>query len=193
MSVHSKPYLTAEDYLALERASETKSEYLDGEMVEMTGASRWHNLIVMNVGAELRQQLKHRPCEVYSNDQRVRVPATGLYTYPDVVVACGEPRFEDDSLETLLNTTLILEVLSPSTESYDRGKKFEHYRTIGSLAEYLLVSQDEILVEQFVRQSGAAGGTWLFTATSGRDAVVHLPSLGCSLALAEIYDKVPLT
>jgi Uma2 family endonuclease len=192
MSVHSKPYLTPEDYLALERASETKSEYLDGEMVGMTGATRWHNLISTNLVRELSQQLKQRPCEVYSNDQRVGVPTTGLYTYPDVVVACSEPRFEDDSLDTLLNPVLIVEVLSPTTEGYDRGKKFEHYRTVDSLAEYLLVSQDELLVEQFVRQSGEAAGTWLFTATAGRDGVVQLPSLGCTLALAEVYDKVPL-
>ena len=189
MSVHSKPYLTAEDYLALERAAEIKSEYLDGEMVAMTGASRWHNLIGTNLARELSQQLKQRPCEVYSNDQRVQVPATGLYTYPDVVVACSEPRFEDDAFDTLLNPTLIVEILSPSSESYDRGKKFEHYRTVDSLAEYLLVSQDKLLVEQFVRQTG---GTWLFSATAGRDGVVQLPSLGCALALAEVYDKVSL-
>jgi Uma2 family endonuclease len=137
----------------------------------------------------LSRELKPQPCEVYPSDMRVRVSATGLYTYPDVVVVCGEPRLEDDEQDTLLNPSLIIEVLSPSTESYDRGKKFEHYRTLESLVEYLLVAQDEPRVEQFVRQPG---GTWLFTATSGRDAVVHLPSLGCSLALAEIYDKVPL-
>lgn len=189
MSVHSKPYLTAEDYLALERTSEIKSEYLDGEMVAMSGTSRWHNLIVTNLVRDLSQQLKQNPCEVYSSDQRVQVSATGLYTYPDVVISCGEPRFEDDHVDTLLNPTLIVEVLSPTTESYDRGKKFEHYRTLDSLAEYLLVSQDELLVEQFVRQ---AGGTWLFTATAGREGVVQLPSIGCTLALSEVYDKVPL-
>jgi len=189
MSVHSKPYLTAQDYLTLERTSETRSEYLEGEMVAMTGTTRWHNLIVTNLVRDLSQQLKHRPCEVYSNDQRVQVSATGLYTYPDVVIACGEPRFEDEQIDTLLNPVLIFEVLSPTTESYDRGKKFAHYRTLESLAEYLLVSQDKFLVEQFIRQ---AGGTWLFTATAGREGVVQLPSLGCTLALSEVYDKVPL-
>ena len=190
MSVHSQPYLTADDYLALDRASEIKSEYLDGEMVAMTGASESHNLIVLNVLGELRQQLKQRPCRVYPSDMRVHVPVTGLYTYPDGTVVCGEPRFEEIGGYTLLNPTLIVEVLSPSTEKYDRGKKFEHYRTLDSLAEYLLVSQDRFLVEQFVRQ---AGGAWLFTATGGRDGVVQLPSLGCTLALSEIYDKVPLS
>ncbi|HZF07917.1 MAG TPA: Uma2 family endonuclease [Thermoanaerobaculia bacterium] len=189
MSVHSKPYLTAEDYLAFERSAETRSEYVDGEMVAMAGASREHNLIVTNLLGELRSQLKGRPCELYPSDLRVRVPATGLYTYSDVVVVCGEPRFEDEHFDTLLNPSLVIEVLSASTEGYDRGKKFEHYRALDSLREYLLVSQDEPLVEQFVRQED---GAWRFTATSGRDAVVHLPSLGCSLALAEIYDKVPL-
>jgi Uma2 family endonuclease len=189
MSVHSQPYLTAEDYLAYERTAETKSEYLDGEIVAIPGASNEHNLIVVNVIGELRQQLKQRPWLLYPSDMRVRVSATGLYTYPDVVVVCGEPCFEDEKRDILLNPSLIIEVLSPSTESYDRGKKFEHYRTLESLAEYVLVAQEEPRVEQFVRQPG---GTWLFTATSGRDAVVHLPSLGCSLALAEIYDKVPL-
>jgi Uma2 family endonuclease len=120
---------------------------------------------------------------------RVHIPATGLYTYPDVLVVCGEPRLADDHFDTLLNPTLIVEVLSPTTESYDRGKKFEHYRTLDSLAEYLLVSQEERLVEQFVRQ---AGGSWLFTATAGPDGAVQLASLGCVLALSEVYDKVPL-
>jgi Uma2 family endonuclease len=189
MAIHSKPYLTSQDYLAIERAAETKSEYLDGEMVAMTGTSRWHNLIVTNLVRDLSQQLKQRPCEVYSNDQRVRIPTTGLYTYPDLVVACAEPRFEDDELDTLLNPVLLVEVLSPSTESYDRGKKFEHYRTLDSLVEYLLVSQDEVLLEQFVRQEA---GAWRFTATSGREGAVELPSIGCTLALAEVYDKVPL-
>jgi len=189
MAVHSKPYLSPQDYLAIERASETKSEYLDGEMVAMAGASRWHNLIVLNVGAELRAQLKQRPCEVYSNDQRVQILATGLYTYPDVVVSCAEPRFEDDEMDTLLNPTVIVEVLSSSTEGYDRGTKFEHYRTLESLAEYLLVSQDKHLVEQFVRQEA---GAWRFTAASGLASVVDLPSIGCTLALSEVYDKVTL-
>jgi Uma2 family endonuclease len=196
MAVHSRPYLSPEEYLALERAAETKSEYLDGEMIAMSGVSRWHSLIVTNTVRELSSQLKSRPCEVHASDLRVGVSPTGLYTYPDLAVTCSEPRFEDEVFDTLLNPTLIAEVLSPSTESYDRGKKFEHYRTLDSLAEYLLISQDEMLVEQFVRQAGtgAAGapGAWLFTATSGRDGVVSLSSLGCTLALAEIYDKVVL-
>jgi Uma2 family endonuclease len=184
-----KPFLTPEEYLEIEREAETRSEYLDGEMFAMSGGSREHNLIVTNLVRELSLQLKRRPCEVYSSDQRVRVPETGLYTYPDIVVVCGDPLFEDEAVDTLLNPLLIVEVLSPTTEAYDRGKKFEGYRTIPTLAEYVLVSQREPLVEQFLRQDGQH---WLFTATSGRERAVSLASIQCELALAEIYDKVSL-
>jgi Uma2 family endonuclease len=189
MDVQQKPYLTPEQYLAIERQAETKSEYLDGEMFAMSGASRKHNLIVMNLGREISTQLKDKPCEAYSNDQRVRVLATGLYTYPDLVVACDEPRFEDQELDTLLNPTLIIEVLSPSSEAYDRGKKFEHYQALSSLAEYVLVSQDEPRVEQFLRQDG---NRWLLTVAAGLEASIVLPSIQCELALAEVYLKVKL-
>ena len=155
----------------------------------MTGASREHNLIVTNVVAELRQQLKRRPCQVYPNDMRVKVDASGLYTYPDVVVACGETRFEDEQVDTLLNPTLIVEVLSASTEAYDRGEKFEHYRKLGSLAEYLLIAQDRPHLEQFVRQPD---GHWLLSEWHGRDSVARLPSNDATLALAEVYDKLDI-
>lgn len=115
---------------------------------------------------------------------------TGLFTYPDVVVVCGEPRLADEHLDTLLNPTLLIEVLSPSTEAYDRGKKFEHYRTIESLAEYLLVAQDEPRIEQFVRQPD---GHWLFTAIAGLPATILLPSIRCELSLSEVYDKVQVS
>lgn len=189
MDAQTKPHLTPEEYLAIERRSETRSEYLDGEMFAMTGGSRNHNLIVLNVGRELSLQLKTRQCEVYASDLRVRVPATGLYTYPDIVAVCGEPRFEDEELETLLNPTLLAEVLSPTTEAYDRGKKFEHYQTIPSLSEYLLVSQDSFRVEQYLRQEN---NRWLFTAVSGLEGRIALPSIQCELVLAEVYDKVTL-
>jgi Uma2 family endonuclease len=188
VQVQPKPSLSPEEYLAIERHAETRSEYLDGEMFAMTGGSRKHNLIVTNVVRELSLQLKKRPCEVYPNDQRVRIPETGLYTYPDIVVVCGEPRFEDESFDTLLNPVLIVEVLSHTTEAYDRGKKFESYRTIDSLAEYVLVAQNEPRVEQFLRQDG---NQWLFTAVAGLDATLSLSSIQCGLALAEIFDKVP--
>lgn len=187
MAVDPKPYLSPNEYLATERRSVTRSEYLDGEVFAMAGASRWHNLLVTNLTRELSQQLKARPCEVYSTDGRVYIPATGLYTYPDVVVVCGEPRFQDGEMDTLLNPILIVEVLSPNTEAYDRGEKFEHYQTIESLAEYVLVAQDRPRIDQYVRQDG---GHWLLTAASSLEASLALPSIQCQLSLAEVYDKV---
>jgi Uma2 family endonuclease len=187
MSSQPTTYLTPEEYLAMERKAEYKSEYIDGEIAAMTGASRKHNLIVVNISGELRRQLRGRPCEAYSNDMRVRIPSTRLYTYPDVVVVCGEPRFEDDYVDTLLNPTVIIEVLSESTELYDRGKKFGFYRTLESLAEYLLVAQDEMRIEQFVRQSD---GRWLLSEHRSPEEAVEIASLQCSLELGEVYDKV---
>jgi Uma2 family endonuclease len=178
-----------EEYLEIERLAEARSEYLDGEMFAMAGASIEHNAVVANLLGELRQQLKRRPCQVFPSDLRLHVPATGLYTYSDAVVVCGEPRLEDEHLDTLLNPTLIVEVLSPTSEAYDRGKKFEHYRSIESLAEYLLVAQDEPRIEQYLRQSD---GRWLFTAVAGLNATMALPSIQCELSLAEVYDKVAL-
>ncbi|MDT4896245.1 MAG: hypothetical protein QOH25_1322 [Acidobacteriota bacterium] len=187
MSSQPTTYLTPEEYLALERKAEYKNEYVDGEVVAMTGASRKHNLIVVNISGELRRQLKGRPCETYSGDMRVRIPSTRLYTYPDVVVVCDEPQFEDDYVDTLLNPTVIIEVLSESTELYDRGKKFGFYRTLESLAEYLLVAQDERRIEQYVKQPDER---WLLSDHRAPEGTVELTSISCSLALREVYDKV---
>ena len=189
MSSQIKTFLTPEEYLAIERKAEVRSEYFGGEMFMMTGASRAHNLIVGNLVATIHAQLKDRPCEVYSNDMRVRIPATGLYIYPDVIALCGESKFEDDYFDTLLNPTLIVEVLSPSTEAYDRGKKFKHYQQIDSLVEYLLVAQDSYMIEQYVRQSGSQ---WLYTEAHNQDDVVKLASIDCELALRDVYVKVLL-
>jgi Uma2 family endonuclease len=139
--------ITPQDYLSLERQSETRHQYLDGEMFAMSGASRIHNLIVGNVSRELGSQFKERPIEVYSTDMRVRVDATGLYTYPDVVVVCGEPQPEAKHLDTLLNPTVLFEVVSESTAAFDRGRKFAHYRQIPSLREFVLVEQETARVE----------------------------------------------
>ena len=129
-----KPYVSPQEYLVIEREATYKSEYFNGEMFAMAGASRrWHNLLVTNIVGEIRQQLKGRQCNIYANDMRVRIPSTGLYTYPDVIVVCGEEQFEDDELDTLLNPTLIIEVLSKSTAGYDKGEKFAHYRQLDSL------------------------------------------------------------
>ncbi len=154
-----KSRFTPEQYLALERKAAFKSEYFDGCIRAMAGASRAHNLIALNLGSEIRSQLRDRPCETYVSDMRVRTGPSGLYTYPDVVVVCGEPRFEDDELDTLLNPTVIVEVLSPSTEAADRGRKFASYRRLASLQEYVLVAQDRACVERYTRQ----GDEWLLT------------------------------
>ena len=190
MSSQPTSYLTPDEYLAIERRAAYKSEYIDGAIVAMTGASRRHNLIAFNLAREIGRQLKGRPCEGYASDMRVRVPSTRLYTYPDVVVVCGEPQFEDEHVDTLLNPTLIIEVLSESTELYDRGKKFGFYRTVESLTEYLLVAQDECRVEQYVKQPD---GRWLLSDYRSPGDVVELASVGCKLALSEVYDKVILT
>jgi Uma2 family endonuclease len=189
MSSQPKTYLTPEEYLALERRNEYKSEYLDGEMVAMTGASRRHNLLTTNITGQLYPQLRGRPCESYSGDMRVRIPTTRAYMYPDVVVVCGEPQLEDDYLDTLLNPTVLVEVLSESTERYDRGRKFGFYRTIESLAEYVLVAQDECRVEQYSKQPD---GRWLLTDHRSPEDVVELASIQCTLKLSEIYEKVAL-
>jgi len=189
MSSQPKTYLTPEEYLAIERRNEYKSEYIDGEMVAMTGASRRHNLIAVNISRDVSQQLRSRPCESYAGDMRVRIPATRAYMYPDVVVVCGEPQFEDDYVDTLLNPTALVEVLSDSTERYDRGRKFGYYRTIESLAEYVLVAQDECRVEQYTKQPD---GRWLLTDHRSPDAVVELASIQCALRLSEGYEKVAL-
>ena len=189
MSRQIKPYVTPAEYLALERKAEYKSEYLHGEIFAMTGASRKHNLISGNIFGELHRQVKGKPCEAYQGEMRVKVAASGLYTYPDVVVVCGEPQFEDDYLDTLLNPTVLFEVLSKTTERYDRIAKSGYYRALESLAEHLLVAQDEICVEQYVKQ---VDGQWALTETRSIEGTIDLDSIGCSLALAEIYDKVPM-
>lgn len=187
MSSVPKTRLTPQDYLAIERRAEFKSEFLDGEMFAMSGASREHNLISGNVGGELREQVKDRDCEVYIHDMRVKVSRTGLYTYPDITVVCGEPRFEDREVDTLLNPCVLFEVLSASTEQYDRGKKFEHYRKLDSLAEYILISQDRVHVEHYVRQQDHQ---WLLSEADSLSAVIQLESIGCHLSVAEVYRKV---
>jgi Uma2 family endonuclease len=181
--------LTADEYLALERAAEFRSELVDGEMVAMSGGSYEHSSVTGNLFGELRNRLKGGSCRASSCDLRVLAPVSNLYSYPDIVVVCGEPRFLDERRDTLLNPTLLAEVLSPSTESYDRGRKFAQYREIDTLAEYLLVAQDAPRIEQFVR---ADDGRWIYSVASGLEATLELPSLGTVIALAEVYDKVEL-
>jgi len=181
-----RPYSPA-DYLALERSAESKSEYIDGVIVAMAGASHEHSLIAANLIGELRTALRRQPCEVHGSDLRVSVLTGALYTYPDVTVVCGEPTFEDAAADTLTNPTVIVEVLSPTTEAYDRGEKFARYRRLPSLRTYILVSQDRPRVEWYTR--GESG--WLLHEAIGLDGAVELAALDCMLALAEIYAKVP--
>jgi Uma2 family endonuclease len=187
MSTLSKTYLTPEQYLEIERQAEFKSEYYQGEMFAMSGARRAHNLISLNAGASLHQQLRGRPCETYLGDMRVLVPSAGLYTYPDVVVVGSEPKFQDNTFDTLVNPTVIIEVLSESTESYDRGQKFEFYRSLESLSEYLLISSQRASAELFTRQPD---GRWLLTAKSRLEDSLDLQSVGSRLSLADLYEKV---
>lgn len=187
MSAEPRRFMTPEEYLALEQESESKHEYLNGEIYAMTGASRQHNIITLNVGTSLRIQARGKPCQVYPSDMRVKVRKTTLYTYPDVSVVCGKQDLEDTGTATLLNPTVIIEVLSPSTERYDRGRKFLHYQMIDALQEYLLVAQDMVRVEQYVRQSP---NQWMFTTYAQLDEVITLPSISCTLRLADIYEDV---
>lgn len=190
MQPQNKPYLTPEEYLAIERAAEYKSEYYGGEMFALAGASRRHNLVIGNLVFALNARLGSSSCEVYTSDMRVKVNELGKYTYPDVVVACGEPQFEDTDQDTLLNPTVIVEVLSESTEAYDRGRKFEHYRTIEALREYILVAQDRYRIEQYIRQDD---GRWIFTEIAGPDSTLVLAAIGCEIPFVEIYNKVQLS
>jgi len=187
MSAQPQPHLTPDQYLEAERAAEFRSEYYNGHIYAMSGGSYRHAQIIGGLVRELGNALKNRPCSVVSSDLRLRVSPDGLYTYPDVVVICGDPKFADDRSDTLLNPTLIVEVLSPSTEAYDRGFKSAQYRTLESLEEYVLVAQAEPRVEVFRRQPG---GHWLLSEAIGLEAVCRFESLECAVPLADIYDKV---
>jgi len=187
MSAQAQTLLTPEQYLEAERAAEFRSEYYGGHIYAMSGGSYQHAQIIGGLVRELGNALKKRPCSVVPNDLRLRVSPDGLYTYPDVVVICGDPQFADHQKDTLLNPTLIVEVLSPSTEAYDRGFKAQQYRTLESLEEYVLVSQNQPRVEVFRRQPG---GHWLLSEAIGLQAVYPFESLDCAVPLADIYDKV---
>src|SRR5688500_15943172 len=164
MSAVPKPKLTVAEYLARERAAEFKSEYYRGETFAMAGASRQHNTAKENLIGELFTRLKGSPCRTFSSDQRVKVPVTGLYTYPDIVIVCGKPEYDPLDPDTLVNPVAVIEVLSPATETYDRGAKFRQYQQLPSVQEYVLVSQNEPVVERFVRQND---GTWVLTVVTG--------------------------
>ena len=187
MSKQHKARFTAAEYLSMERNSREKHEFAFGEIYAMGGASARHVEIVGNIVRELGNQLRQRPCRVYSTDLRLCVDADHRYTYPDVVVVCGQPQFLDDELDTLLNPDLIVEVLSESTRNYDRGDKFQQYRGIPTFREYLLVDQAKAHIERYSKQND---GTWSLWETDSLDGVIHLESIGVTLPVSEIYLKI---
>jgi Uma2 family endonuclease len=187
VSTQPSGQITPQQYLEFERKAETKSEYVEGEMFAMSGVTREHARIVMNIGAELNMQFEGRSCEVYVSDLRTKVSRTQSYLYPDIVAGCGESHFEDEHFDTLVNPQLIIEVLSDSTESYDRGKKFAHYRRIDSLREYVLVSQLEARMERYCRQDD---DTWLYSEITDIEGSIELTSVACRIFLSRVYQRI---
>lgn len=181
-------YVTPEEYLAYDSGSEIRNEYIAGEIVAMTGASREHNLINSNVNGELRSRLRGKPCETYSNDMRVQTNAPDYY-YPDTVVVCGKPEIiKLEGVDTLLNPTVVIEVLSKGTEAKDRGDKFFEYRSIPSLKDYILISQEKMRVEHYTRQTN---DEWvLHRDLTSPDETLIIDSIRCKLLLSEIYERV---
>ncbi|WP_437284427.1 Uma2 family endonuclease [Sorangium sp. So ce406] len=178
--------LSPEEYLAIERSSELKHEYADGEVFAMSGGTREHSLIAANVVGELRSALRAHPCEAHASDLRIKSVTANRYVYPDASVVCGQPLFEDERRDTLLNPTAVFEVLSESSERYDRGDKFALYRGIPSITDYVLLSQLHVEIEHFCRQPD---GTWLLRVL-GPGEQLQLASIGCDLAVDELYLKV---
>lgn len=193
---HSQTFHTIEEYLSLERDSEDRCEYLDGEIYAMAGESFEHGTICTNLTITIGLQLRGNPCQVFSKDMKVRSgpkPKTrydrkGLYSYPDLVVVCGEPQFHDEYRDVLTNPTVIIEVLSPSTEAFDRGEKWSRYQTwLPSLTQYVLVSQSKPQLEHFLRQPD---GQWLYSSVKEIEGVLRLASIECTLRLEEVYDRI---
>ncbi len=182
----AQTYLTPAEYLTWERKQPFKNEYHNGYIIAMSGASRTHNLITMNIANQLYNQLMEQECEVYANEMRVRTSPTVSYFYPDVAVVCGEPRFEDDTFDTLINPIIVIEVLSPSTAAFDRGEKFEHYKQLASLQEYILISQDSVRVEHYRRE----GTQWTHNRFQHLEDTLSLTSIECEVPLRAIYRRV---
>ena len=188
MSLQPKSAYRFEDYLAVEReAVDAKHEYVAGHVYAMTGASYHHNLITLNLASELRAALKSSPCVVLTADMRIRVEAADASTYPDVVALCDEPAFHDERRDVLTNPILLIEVLSPSTEGYDRGGKFALYRALPSLRQYVLVAQDRYSVDVFTRRDD---NRWVLTAYSEPDDLIRFDAIACAVPMSEIYARV---
>lgn len=187
-SPHTFPLFTPEEYLSLERSSEIRHEYLDGFVYAMAGESPEHSTLCFNLIVVVGSQLRDKACRGFSPNMKMRTDPRGLFAYPDLMVVCGEPIFHDERCDILTNPTVIFEVLSPSTEAYDRGEKFLRYRTqIATLQDYVLVAQDEPRVEHFSRQSD---GTLLRSEVNGLTGVLSLPSIDCRIRLQEVYDRI---
>ena len=184
----AQTYLTPEEYLTWERKQPFKNEYHNGQIIAMSGASRSHNRITVDITIQLGNQLMNSECEVFAGEMRVRTSPTISYYYPDVIVVCGEPRFEDDTFDTLLNPIVVIEVLSPSTAVFDRGEKFEHYKQLASLQEYLLISQDSVRVEHYCRQEAQ----WSYNTFQHLEDVLSFASIECEVPLRAIYRRVML-
>ncbi len=185
-SAPKQPRMTAEEYLARERLAEVKSEFIDGQVYAMSGASRAHNLVAANCAREIGNRIADVPCELYIADMRVKISRQGNYVYPDLTIVCGEPRFEDDIFDTLINPTVVVEILSPSTASWDRAGKFVNYRSVESLREYILIAQDEVRVERFERH----GADWTLREWTDLEASLRVESIAREIPLREIYLKV---
>ena len=179
--------VTPDEYLEAERKSNYKSEYLAGQIYAMPGGNPMHSFIAANCTVEIGSRLKGTPCRTFTSDLKVRTTLNGLFAYPNVTVVCGELVYHDDRRDVCLNPTLIVEVLSPSTEGYDRGAKWAQYQTIASLQTYVLAAQHEPRIEQYVRQPN---GNWMLSIVTGMEGSLHLASIDCTLALRDIYDRV---
>ncbi len=188
MTVPTYTKMSVAEYLSFERSSETKHEYIAGHILAMSGASAAHNVITVNTLAVIHSQVSQRGCTVFPSDMRLGIVQQNIYVYPDITVVCGDVEFSDTEQDTLLNPTIIIEVLSPSTENYDRGKKSHYYRAIPTLQEYLLIAQDEPYIEHFVRYSAHQ---WLFSEVTAAQESIHLASIDCTLQLKDIYNKIP--
>lgn len=182
-----KIFFSPKEYLELERKAEYKSEYFNGEIFAMSGASKNHNKIAANLTALIWNKLRNSKCKVYGSDMRVNISESGLLTYPDLTIVCEEEKFLDKEFDTLLNPTIIIEILSESTEKFDRGIKFEHYRKINSLKEYLLVSQTSPKIEQFIKQ---ADGKWLYSESVGLNSIISIPTIEFELPLNDVFFNI---
>jgi Uma2 family endonuclease len=185
-----KHVYSPEEYLSLERTADFKSEYLNGQIYAMAGSSPEHSAITVNITVALGSQLLDKPCRAFSSDMKVRTTRTGLFAYPDLSIVCGEPEFHDEKRDVLVNPVVLIEVLSPSTEAFDRGKKFAQYQHLETLTDYLLIAQDEARIDHYVKQSD---DLWLLSIARGSGGKIYIASLDCTLLLSQVYAKISLS